>query len=159
MRFRFVWGSTTNMFRLLLSKNTVLVQEIIAAPWLNWALPSPWLISVLFLCECSLLQGLMHMPDANNLLQRAAIINAAPWNFSTLALDLLVSSQWSGLCVKIFSECAILDSAWCNNLMQRAAIINAAPWNSGLVDCLAWFLTWSDCENTWTLSEKFSTLQ
>ena len=71
MRFRLDWGSAANRFRLLLSKYTVLVQEIIAARYNNYCnaltnLGFPFILTdqCTFLCECSLLQGLMHMPDA-----------------------------------------------------------------------------------------------
>ena len=73
----------------------------------------------------------------NKLLQRVAImLMQCPGIFSTLALDLLVNSQMSDLCVKNYQWMCNLGCAWCNNLMQRAAIINAAPWNFDLVDCL-----------------------
>ena len=73
---------------------------------------------VLCICRC------------NKLLQRAAImLMQRPRIFSTLALDLLVNSQLSGLCVKNYQWMCNLGCAWCNKLMQRTVIINAAPWN------------------------------
>ena len=163
MRFRLYLGSAGTLFRLLLSNCTVQVQEIIAARCNNYcsALTNLgfsffltgqydfpwWMFTVTRFDECV---------RCTNLLQRAALINAAPWNLLTLALGLLISSPSLGQWMKNFQWMCIFGCLWCNSLLQRAAIINAAPWNLALDDCRDWVLTWTGCEHTLWLSVEMS---
>ena len=153
MRFGVDWGSAGTLFRLLLSKITVQVHGFIAARCNNYCSALTKLALTFTLtdqCAFPMCMFTAAGSDAyawcNKLLQRAAIINAAPWEISCPGT--WSSGQFTMVCsvsAKLQWMCNF-DSAWCTKLMQRAAIIIAAPWNFGLVDCLDWVLTWSDCE-------------
>ena len=88
MRFSVDWGSAGTLFRLLLSKITVQVQEIIAARCNNYCSALTYLaLTVTLTDQCAFpmcmftIAGSCAYARCNKLLQRAAIINAAPWNF------------------------------------------------------------------------------
>ena len=145
MRFSVDWGSAGTLFRLLLSKITVQVQGFIAARCNNYCSALTKLALTFTLTDqyafpmCMFtVAGSCAYARCNKLLQRAAIINAAPWKF-------LYPGTWSsGQFTMVWSVSEKLqwmsnfDSPWCNNLMQRAAIKCSAlefwpGWLSGLI--------------------------